>query len=459
MNLRGVELLPYPKAQGPREVFIWRSDKAAPVCHRFDGVLVLDHALLGPNATVSPEEAPVLTLDGSMVTVQVRKKKRFVLALPGRCFDDFPGHPGALGHHWTWVAHPDRDEILALVSKQLPRKTSHAEGILRLHRLQVRPILGHVECPIRVALPCVIVVGLGAVSIGSSPSARPSHPGPLAKIDLDDARRRLLSLRVGDTALTVPSALPFAPWWQEIAGDAASHLTEMLDATFKHNDAPEWLLLPCYLPGSAPGLVLARQVHQRWVLTSSDEAPEDWIRRWSDAARESTLLETPGLPGPTRPSASDAAVFKHDDFTVSFEVSRLMTAARDIILVGEDFKPENLKRGAAPGAWRRAACVYALHLRPCALRDLRECGWSDGMARCVEDFVEDLGDSTLAWLERPDGPRIFADKFTVRGRNDRVDAREALATIVDTLVRPHGKTRTGGPQRRPRTTPSGPEST
>jgi hypothetical protein len=133
----------------------------------------------------------------------------------------------------------------------------------------------------------------------------------------------------------------------------------------------------------------------------------------------------------------------YGEYTVSFENVPLREVASEVILRGSNYQPSSDKP-AMSGAWRRAACVYALRLRPCPSRDLRECGWSDGMARCVEDMVDQLGADTRGWLAKNDGPRIFAQKFSVRHHGAPAkNAAEALAALIDELVRPHGKTHLG----------------
>jgi hypothetical protein len=150
-----------------RLVRILRSDAAAASEARIKGALVLDRNLLGDHASRDPDEAPILTWDGREVRVDVRKKDRFVFGMPGRAFDDLPGHPGLFGRYWTWVAHPDLDETLALMHTSPPRDASGIEGILRLYRIRARLLRGDADHPLRMAAPCVIVAGLGAVEVSS----------------------------------------------------------------------------------------------------------------------------------------------------------------------------------------------------------------------------------------------------------------------------------------------------
>ncbi|WP_437623995.1 hypothetical protein [Sorangium sp. So ce1151] len=424
-------------------VRIWRADAQEPALRRVEGSLVLDRELLGKYATSAPEEAPLLTLSGASVQVDVRKRRRFVWAIPGRRFDDFPGNPGTLGRYWTWVVHPEKDESLVLLRRQPPQHASYMEGQVRLYRLRTRPIRGDIDSPLRMKAPCIVVAGLGAVEISSAlGSTRLGQPALLARLDLDELRRRLQSIPLRETKLSAPCVVPNNRFWKTSEQDAAAALAGMLDGAFGGMDAPDWLLLPCYLADSAPGIVLARRGGDGWVFTSSGSALESWIQGGCEP------VGTPPAPASPSSAATRPAPFEHGQYRVLFENEGILKAARELVLEGKDYRP-GVARAATQGAWRRAACVYALRLRECATRDLRQCGWSSGMARCVEELVNELGTDTREWLRKEDGPRAFAEKFTVR-RGDAAaeDATEALAALIDAAVRPHGRTKTGtGPTR------------
>lgn len=226
---------------GDRLVRILRSDAVTATERRVEGALVLDRDLLGEHASRDPSEAPMLTWMGSEVRVQVRKMDRFVFVVPGRRFDDLPGHPGTLGRYWTWVAHPSVDESLALMSKRPPRRVSGLEGLLRLYRMQVRLLRADIDHTLRVAAPCVVVAGLGAVEIsGGTGSTRLARPEPLAKFDLDELRRRLQALPVSTTNLSVPCALPNSSCWHTDQSEAALRLSNTLATAYK-KDPPDWL--------------------------------------------------------------------------------------------------------------------------------------------------------------------------------------------------------------------------
>jgi hypothetical protein len=419
-------------------VRIWRADAQEPMFQRVEGPLILGKDLLGKFATSDPNEAPVLTLLGSRVQVDVRKKRRFVWGIPGRRFDDLPGHPGAFGRYWSWVAHPEKDESLILMRRPPPQRASYLEGHARLFRLRVRPIRGAIDSPLRIQTPCIIVAGLGAVEVSTSGgSTRLGQPSLLARFDLDELRRRLQSTPVSETRLEMPCVVPSDRHWQISEREAATGLASMLDGAFAGTDPPEWLLLPSFLGDSAPGLVLARRDGDGWVFTSSDAALERWIQSGCDAARTSWHPVAPS------PAVERAAPFEHGEHRVLFENEGILKAARDLVLEGKEYHP-GVARAATKGAWRRAACVYALRLRACAARDLRQCGWSNGMAKCVEEFVNELGTDTREWLRKEDGPRAFVEKFTVKkGGAAAEDASEALAALIDAMVRPHGRTKTG----------------
>lgn len=420
------------------EVRIWRSDAQEPIVRRVAGALLLGRDLLGQHATRDPSEAPILTLIGSHVQVEVRKEHRFVWGVAGRRFDDLPGHPGSLGRYWTWVSHPERDELLFLLRKRPPHNASYLEGYLRLYRLRLRPLRGERGAPLQIQGPCIIVAGLGAVEVaGSGGSTGMSQPEPLARLDLDELRRHLQSLSPRTTKLTLPCVMPGAQHWTTSEPEAVARLTSLLDNAFKRADPPPGLLLPCYLPDSTPGLILARRDGDGWSFTSSDAALERWIERGCKPAQSAQRATAPG------PAGERAAPFVYEDYSVFFENEGLLQVARRIVLEGKDYRP-GVARAATRGAWRRAACIYALWLRECAVRDLRQCGWSNGMARCVEDFVDELGGDSRAWLRKEDGPRTFAEKFTVKKSGSPAeDATEALAALLDALVRPHGRTKTG----------------
>jgi hypothetical protein len=422
-------------AEHPR-VRIWRADAQEPVFRRVEGSLVLGRDLLGKFATSDPNEAPVLTLSGSRVQVDVRKKRRFVWGIPGRHFDDLPWHPGALGRYWTWVAHPEKDESLVLMRRLPPHHASYLEGHARLFRLRVRPLRGDIDLPLRIQTPCIIVAGLGAVEV-STPggSTRLGQPASLARLDLDELRRRLQSTPVSGTRLDVPCVVPSDRHWQINEQEAATGLASMLDGAFAGTDPPDWLLLPSFLSDSAPGLILARRNGDGWAFTSSDSALERWVQGGCEPAR------TFWRPGAPSPAVERPAPFEHGEYRVLFENEGILKAARELVLEGKEYHP-GVARAAAKGAWRRAACVYALRLRECAPRDLRQCGWSNGMAKCVEEFINELGTDTREWLRKEDGPRVFVEKFTVRKGGDAAeDAAESLAALIDATVRPHGRTK------------------
>jgi hypothetical protein len=432
-------------AEHPR-VRIWRADADEPVSWRIEGSLVLGRDLLGKFATSDPDQAPVLTLSGSRVQVEVRKKRRFVWGIPGRRFDDLRGHPGALGRYWTWVAHPEKDESLILMQRLPPQHASYLEGHARLYRLRARPIRGDIDSPLRIQTPCIIVAGLGAVEVSTSGgSTRLGQPTPLARFDLDELRRRLQSTPVSGTRLAMPCVVPSDRHWQISEHEAAAGLASMLDGAFAGTDPPEWLLLPSFLSDSVPGLVLARRDGDGWVFTSSDSALERWIQGGCEPAGTSWRTVAPS------PAVERPVPFEHGEYRVIFENEGILKAARDLVVEGKEYHP-GVARAATKGAWRRAACVYALRLKECAPRDLRQCGWSSGMAKCVEEFVNELGTDTREWLQKEDGPRAFAEKFTVRrGGAAAEDAAEALAALIDATVRPHGRTKTGLGAGRPRT--------
>jgi hypothetical protein len=419
-------------------VCIWRADAQEPASRRFDGSLVLGRDLLGKYATSDPNEAPLLMLSGSRVQVDVRKKRRFVWGIPGRRFDDFPGHPGSLGRYWTWVAHPEKDESLVLMRRRPPQQASYHEGLVRLYRLRGRPVRGDIDSALRIQTPCIVVAGLGAVEL-SSPggSTRLGQPALLARLDLDDLRQHLQSIPPSETRLVMPCAVPGDRHWQTSEHEAAAGLASMLEGALGGTDPPDWLLLPCYLTDSAPGLILARRAGDGWVFTSSDSALESWIQSGCAPAL------TSGRPISPSSAIEKPAPFEHGEYRVLFENEGILKAARDLVLEGKEYQP-GVARAAARGAWRRAACVYALRLRECEVRDLRQCGWSNGMAKCVEEFVNELGTGTREWLGKEDGPRAFAEKFTVRKAGAAAeDATAALAALIDAIVRPHGRTKTG----------------
>ncbi|KYF83124.1 hypothetical protein BE11_43245 [Sorangium cellulosum] len=443
---------------GPRDaelsaVRVWRADAQEPASRRLERALVLDRELLGKYATTDPDEAPLLTLSGARVQVDVRKRRRFVWAIPGRRFDDFPGHPGTLGRYWTWVVHPEKDESLVLLRRQPPQNVSYLEGQVRLYRLRTRPVRGDIDSPLQMQAPCIVVAGLGAVEISAaSGSTRLGQPALLARLDLDDLRRRLPSIPVRSTKLAVPCVLPSGRFWQTSEQEAAAALSSLLDGAFGGTDAPDWLLLPCYLADSAPGLILARRSGDGWIFTSSGSALESWIQTGCEPAGTASASPS-SSPAATRPER-----FEYGEYSVLFENEGIIRAATELVLQGKDYRP-SVKRAATQGAWRRAACVYALRLRPCTTRDLRQCGWSNGMARCVEEFASELGADTREWLRKEDGPRAFAEKFTVRWGNAVADdATEALAALIDAAVRPHGRTMTGTGARPPSSSgPTAPE--
>ncbi|MCC6555875.1 MAG: hypothetical protein IT372_23175 [Polyangiaceae bacterium] len=293
--------------------------------------------------------------------------------------------------------------------------------------------------------PCVIVAGLGAIEVSGAPgSTELGRPEPSARLALDELRRRLQSMRTSASALTLPCVVPGASRWLKDEAEAIAHLTSMLDGAFRSMAPPDGLVLPCYLPDSTPGLILARHAGSDWTFTSSDTALESWIQRGCEAP--------PGARPPIPPPcpAGAPAPFEHAEYSVLFENEGMIKAARELILKGSDYRPA-VARAATRGAWRRAACVYALRWRACEGRDLRQHGWSSGMARCVEELAAELGPDPRRWLGKEDGPRAFAEKFTVkRGGAPAEDATEALAALLEALVRPHGRTRMEtGPGRRP----------
>lgn len=418
------------------QVRIWRSDAQEPVLYPCNGSLLLGRDLLGKHATSNADEAPILRLTGSSIRVDVRKRRRHVWGVHGRLFDDLPAHPGSLGRYWTWVTHPEKDESLVFMRKRPPHQASYLEGHARLYRMRMRPVGGDIETPLRMQPRCVIVAGLGAVEISGAPgSTELGRPEPSARLDLDELRRRLQSMRGSASELMLPCVVPGAPRWLKDEAEAIAHLTSMLRGAFRSTDPPDGLLLPCYLPDSTPGLILARHSSDDWVFTSSDAALEGWIQRGCEPPPGAR----PAIP-PPRPAGA-LVPFEHGEYSVHFENEAMIRAARDLILKGSDYKPA-VARAATQGAWRRAACVYALRLRACEGRDLRQYGWSNGMARCVEELAAELGSDPRGWLGKEDGPRAFVEKFTVkRGGAPAEDAAEALAALLDGLVRPHGRTR------------------
>jgi hypothetical protein len=274
-QIRGIDS---PGDAGHPRVRIWRADAQEPGLRRIEGSLTLGRDLLGKYATSDPNEVPLLAFTGSRIQVDVRKKRRFVWGLPGRRFDDFPGHPGSLGRYWTWVVHPEQDESLVLIQKQPPERVSYLEGIVRLYRLRVRPIRGDIDSPLRIEPPCVMVAGLGAVEVTSrGGSTRLGQPALLAKFNLDDLRRRLQAFRPLETRVAVPCAVPGDRHWQTSEHEAVAALNGLLEGAFVGTDPPDWLLLPCSLADSAPGLILARRASAGWMFTSSDSALESWI--------------------------------------------------------------------------------------------------------------------------------------------------------------------------------------
>ncbi|NUQ72072.1 MAG: hypothetical protein HUU21_00635 [Polyangiaceae bacterium] len=412
------------RSAGPRYVRVWRSDGLAPVPHKFEAQLILSRDLLGRHATADPTQAPLLKWTSAEARVEVRKKDRFVFGIPCRSFDDLPWHAGAFGRYWTWVAHPDLDQVLVLTPKQPPYEPLNNEGSLHLYRLHVRPIRGDAARPLRISTPCIVVAGLGAVELaGSEGSTSLTGPEPVAVLNRVEVRRRLQHLPTATTRLVVPCVVPNSSRWLTDEAQVTAHLTSTLGMAYK-KDPPDSLLLPCYLASSAPGIIIARRNQEGWTFTSTDTTINGGME--ADHVRRTDPFE-----------------FLHNEHAVYFENKVILQAARDIILKGEDYWPEGKRRRPATiGAWRRAACVYALKLCGVSSRDLREHGWSDGMARCVEDFADDLGADAREWLRRRDGPRTFADQFTVRTRGELVaNATEALAAMLDALVRPHGRTR------------------
>lgn len=428
-----------PAAEDRCRVRIWASDAREPVVRKLEGFLVLDRRLLGKHATNDPDEAPVLTVTGSLVHVEVRKKRRFVWGLPGRLFDSFPGHPGALGRYWTWVVHPEREEALVLVQRRLPRYASCLEGRARLHRIGVRPALGEFGSALRLPAPCVVVAGLGAVEITMARgSTGLSRPEAIARLDLDELRRRVQSREQSGAELAVPCAVPGSAEWQRSEQGTVAHLAGLLHDAFRATDAPDALLLPCYLPDSVPGMILARRSERGWVFASnSATALERWL---CGEGRGWTGPRGLGAPSHGVQAVEKPAPLEVGEDQVLFDNVAMIQAAREHILEGKDYQPR-VGRAATRGAWRRAASIYALRMRACASRDLRQCGWSDGMARCVEDLVSALGADTREWFGREDGPRTFAEKFTVIRRGAlAADPTEALAALLDELARPHGRT-------------------
>lgn len=429
------------------DVRILRSDASTPMKSRFAKELNLDKDLLGPHATSNRDEAPVLSCSSGEVLVNVRKMDRYVFGIPGRTFEDLPGHPGSMGRYWTWVAHPDQNEMLAFI----PRRRLSVEGRLRLYRLQCRPLRGDTSTPLRISPPCIVVAGLGAVELAvDAGSTRLTKPEPVATFEPEKLRNQLDLLSWSTSRLALPCVVPNTPYWLHDEKQAVLRLTETLDAAYKQ-DPPDWLLLPCYLPDSTPGLIVARRVNHEWVFVSTNLALRTLHTsdRCIDSATKAEIftapLETARIQSPSPISEGTPPPFIWGEYTVHFENRTILMAARDKVLAGAEYTlDERRYRPASAGALRRAACVYALQLSPVDIRDLRLCGWSERMAKCVEDFADNIGGETILWFQKKDGPQAFAQFFTVRRKgNIASNATEALAVMLDKLVRPHGRVRVG----------------
>ncbi len=421
--------------------------------YRFQTELVLSRDLLGPHATTEPAQAPVLSCKHDEVTVALRKKNRFVFGIPGRTFDDLPGHVGALGRYWTWVAHPDQDQMLAFIPQRPPTAASYHEGRLRLYRLYFRPMRGDIANPLRITAPCIIVAGLGGIEMaGDHGSTQLTKPEPLAKFDLDKMRNHVHTIPNSKTRLQLPCALPNSVGWLTDEKQAIARLTATLQMAYKR-DPPDWFLLPCYLSDSTPGLILARRKSDEWTFVSTDLELRD-VDATPNVRNEYHNAECVRPTPNERRSEKSTPMqwdppppFTHGDYTIHFENNAILVAACEKVLNGAEYKvdDERRHRPASAGAWRRAACVYALQIRRVAVRDLRECGWAESMARCIETFADDIGTDTHQWFQKKDGPHAFARLFTVhKNGNLASNATEAIAALLDALVRPHGRVRIGG---------------
>lgn len=422
------------------------------MAYQFRAELVLNRDLLGPHATKESALAPVLSRNRSEYIVEARKPERFVFGISGRRMDDLPGHAGSFGRYWTWVAHPDQNQTLAFIPRRTPNTASYLEGHLRLYRLHFRPLRGDMTAPLRISPPCIVVAGLGAVEIGGEHgSTMLAKPEPLAKFDLDQFRNQIGHIPNTKTRLRLPCALPNSPGWMSSEEQAVQRLVATLEMAYKQ-DPPDWLLLPCYLPESVPGLILARRQNQSWTFVSLNldlqEANSTRISPIESSMQRGVDVSTTECVADVSSSAqwSSPPPFVYGDYVVHFENKAMLAAAHEKVLKGLEYRLDDEKRHrpASAGAWRRAACVYALQIRRPIDRDLRDCRWAESMARCIETFAEDIGPETLQWFDKKDGPSAFARFFTVRCQGHlAIDAREALAGLLDTLVRPHGRVRLG----------------
>ncbi|WP_437769032.1 hypothetical protein WME77_19325 [Sorangium sp. So ce764] len=355
----------------------------------------------------------------------------------------------------------------------LPQQASCIEEHF-LYRMHVRLLRGDINHPLKISPPCIIVAGLGAVEVSSSSaSTRLTRPEPLARLGLDALRRRMQLTTA--TMLLAPCVVPNSLLWHKEENAAATSLAHTLDRAYR-KDPPDWLLMPSYLPGSVPGVIVARRQRreQRWIFLSAT-ALEDWVQQecelerhpdqddedFSSAARDPSTLEEHEPDrrpeeGEDDPSSEAKDQFVSGDYVVSLKLKYFKDAARKIV-EGTDYCPPKRKRtkdgkeedDAKSGAWRRVACIYALNMQKGMpeCQDLRERGWTNAMAKAVENWVDALRPDTRGWLSKGDGPRIFAQKLTVRRRDGTPasDATDALVELIDTLVRPHGRTRTGSP--------------
>ncbi|WP_437626012.1 hypothetical protein [Sorangium sp. So ce1151] len=478
-----------PHSGGTRHLIrIWRSDALAPTSYRLAGELVLDRDLLGEPATQDPHKAPLLTWHGDKVRVTVRNQNRVVFGIPGRLFDDLPVHPGAFGRYWTWVTHSELGETLMLMSRQPPLQVSSSDGTHHMFRMDVCLRRGNIQDSLNIAPPCVIVAGRGAVEISdSSATTRLTRPEPLATFDPNEIRRRIHFSTA--TRLSVPCIVPNSPEWHYEEGTAVTRLAQTLDGAYRR-DPPDWLLMPTYLHGSVPGVIVAlrRRREQCWIFRNYT-ALEDWVQQKCELERHpdegngkpSSVVRGPFAPEEREPDKRfyGSSSVARDQFTseereldrrtdkvevdsslehlfpdfvcgqyvVKFDSDHYRDAARIVVKGGHHSMPKSTP--AAMGAWRRVACIYAIYMqRNMQLpehRDLRKYGWSNKMAECVERWVDILGTDTRAWLSGDDGPRIFSQYLTVKlkGGGPVLDATEPLAALIDTLVRPHGKTTIG----------------